>query len=50
VTAAASVRAVPQAGPPPTLAVRDTGRRPTLTVRIEPHASTSVTTIKENRP
>ena len=50
VTAAASVRAVPHTGPPPTLAVRDTGRRPTLTVRIEPHASTSVTTIKEDRP
>ena len=50
VTAAASVRAVPHTGPPPTLAVRNTGRRPTLTVRIEPHASTSVTTIREDRP
>jgi hypothetical protein len=49
-TAAASVRAVPHTGPPATLAVRDTGRRPTLTVRIEPHASTAVTTIKEARP
>ena len=48
-TAAASVRAVPRSGPPATLAVRDTGRRPTLTVRIEPHASTAVTTIKEAR-
>jgi len=48
-TAAASVRAVPQTGPPATLAVRDTGRRPTLTVRIEPQASTAVTTIKEAR-
>jgi len=50
VTAAASVRAVPHTGPPPTLVVRDTGRRPTLTVQIEPHASTAVTTIKEARP
>jgi hypothetical protein len=47
--AGASVRAVPQAGPPATLAVRDVGRRPTLTVRIEPRASTAVTTIKEAR-
>jgi hypothetical protein len=45
VAAGASVRAVPRTGPPATLAVRDTGRRPTLTVRIEPHASTAVTTI-----
>jgi hypothetical protein len=49
VTAGASVRAVPHAGPPPTLAVRDTGRRPTLTVRLEPQASTAITTIKEGR-
>jgi hypothetical protein len=47
--AGASVRAVPHTGPPATLAVRDVGRRPTLTVRIEPHASTAVTTIKEAR-
>jgi hypothetical protein len=49
VAAGASVRAVPRTGPPATLAVRDTGRRPTLTVRIEPQASTAVTTIKEAR-
>lgn len=50
VAAGASVRAVPHTGPPATLAVRDVGRRPTLTVRIEPQASTAVTTIKEERP
>jgi hypothetical protein len=50
VAAGASVRAVPRTGPPTTLAVRDVGRRPTLTVRIEPQASTAVTTIKEARP
>jgi hypothetical protein len=40
-----SVRAVPQAGPPPRLSVRTTGREPTRTVRIEPHPGT--TTIEE---
>ena len=44
------VRAVPHAGPPPSVAVRDTGTRPALTVRIEPHAGATVTTIEETRP
>ena len=44
------VRAVPHAGPPPSVAVRDTGTRPALTVRIEPHAGATVTTIEEKRP
>ncbi len=50
VSAGTSVQAVPRAGPPATLAVREVGRTPTLTVRIEPQASTAVTTIKEGRP
>jgi hypothetical protein len=45
-----SVRAVPHAGPPTTVAVRDTGTRPTLIVRIEPHPGYSLTTIQEARP
>ena len=49
-TAAADVRTVPHTGPPTTVIIRDTGRRPALTVRIEPHASAAVTTIKETRP
>ena len=44
------VRAVPHAGPPPSVSVRDTGTRPALTVRIEPHAGATVTTIEEKRP
>ena len=49
-TAAADVRTVPHTGPPTTVIIRDTGRRPALTVRIEPHASAAVTTIEETRP
>jgi hypothetical protein len=49
-TAGGNVRAVPHAGPPPTVGVRDTGNRPALTVRIEPHASGTATSIKEERP
>jgi hypothetical protein len=30
--------------------VRDTGTRPALTVRIEPRAYATVTTIEEKRP
>lgn len=45
-----SVRAVPHAGPPATLAVHDTGTRPTLIVRIESHPRDPVTTIEEARP
>ena len=48
--AGSSVRAVPHTGPPATLAVRDTGTRPTLIMRIEPHPGDPVTTIKEPRP
>jgi hypothetical protein len=46
----ASVRAVPHSGPPASVTVRDTGRRPALTVRIEPHAGATVTTIEERQP
>jgi hypothetical protein len=45
-----NVRAVPRTGPPPSVTVRYTGTRPTLTVRIEPHAGATVTTIEEKRP
>jgi len=47
---AADVRTVPHTGPPATVVIRDTGRRPALTVRIEPHAGAAVTTIEETRP
>ncbi len=49
-TAAGDVRAVPRAGPPASVTVRDTGSRPALTVRIEPHAGATVTTIEERQP
>ncbi len=48
--AGGNVRAVPHTGPPPSVSVRDTGNRPTLTVRIEPHVGATVTTIEERRP
>ena len=47
---AADVRTVPHTGPPATVVIRDTGRRPALTVRIEPQASAAVSTIEETRP
>jgi hypothetical protein len=49
-TGAGDVRAVPHAGPPPSVTIRDTGGRPALTVRIEPRAGSPVTTIKERQP
>ena len=49
-TAAGDVRAVPHAGPPPSVTIRDTGGRPALTVRIEPRAGATVTTIEERQP
>jgi hypothetical protein len=49
-TARSNVRTVPHTGPPATVAVHNTGTRPTLIVRIEPHASDPVTTIEEVRP
>jgi len=49
-TGGGNVRAVPHSGPPPSVAVRDTGTRPTLTVHLEPHAGATVTTIEEKRP
>ena len=48
--AAGDVRAVPHAGPPVSVTVRDTGSRPALTVRIEPRAGTAVITIEERQP
>ena len=45
-----NVRAVPRSGPPASVTVRDTGSRPALTVRIEPHAGATVTTIEERQP
>ena len=44
------VRAVPRSGPPTSVTVRDTGSRPALTVRIEPRAGATVTTIEERQP
>jgi hypothetical protein len=44
------IRAVPHTGPPPSVAVRDTGTTPTLTVRLLPYAGATSTTIKEQRP
>ncbi len=49
-TGGGDVRAVPHTGPPPSVAVRDTGNRPALTVHLEPHAGATVTTIEEKRP
>jgi hypothetical protein len=49
-TAAGDVRAVPRTGPPPSVAVRDTGESPALTVRIEPRAGATMTTIEERVP
>jgi hypothetical protein len=49
-TGEGSVRAVPHTGPPPSVAVRNTAGRPALTVRLEPHAGATVTTIEEKRP
>jgi hypothetical protein len=45
-----NVWAVPRSGPPASVTVRDTGSRPTLTVRIEPHAGATVSTIEERQP
>lgn len=44
------IRAMPHTGPPPSIAVRDTGTTPTLTVRLLPYAGATSTTIKEQRP
>jgi hypothetical protein len=49
-TAGGSVRAVPRTGPPPSVTVRDTGDSPALTVRIEPRAGATMTTIEERVP
>jgi hypothetical protein len=49
-TGGGHVRAVPHSGPPPSVAVRDTGTRPTVTVHLQPHAGATVTTIEEKRP
>ena len=45
-----NVRAAPHSGPPASVTVRHTGRRPALTVRIEPQAGATVTTIEERQP
>ena len=44
------VRAVPDTARPDVVSVRDTGREPTHTVRLEPHPGVTTTTIKEGRP
>jgi hypothetical protein len=44
-----SVRATPHPGAAASVVVRDTGKRPTLTVHIEPHASAVSTTIRKAR-
>jgi hypothetical protein len=45
-----TVRAVPDAGPPGQVSVRNTGTASTHTVRIEPSPGAGITTIKEARP
>jgi len=47
---ASDVRAVPDTARPDVVSVRDTGREPTHTVRLEPHPGVTTTTIKERRP
>ena len=47
---ASDVRAVPDTVRPEVVSVRDTGREPTHTVRLEPHPGVTTTTIKERRP
>jgi predicted phage tail protein len=44
------VRAVPDTSRPDVVSVRDTGREPTHTVRLEPHPGVTTTMIKEGRP
>jgi predicted phage tail protein len=48
--APSDVRAEPDAARPDMVSVRDTGREPTQTVRLEPHPGAATTTIKEGRP
>jgi hypothetical protein len=45
-----NVRAEPHGGPPAVVSVQDTGTDKTHSLRIEPHAGASVTTIEELRP
>ena len=47
---ASDVRAVPDTSRPDVVSVRDTGREPTHTVRLEPHPGVTTTMIKEGRP
>ena len=47
---ASDVRAVPDTGWPDVVSVRDTGREPTHTIRLEPHHGVTTTMIKEGRP
>ena len=47
---APDVRAVPDTSRPDVVNVRDTGREPTHTVRLEPHPGITTTTLKEGRP
>jgi len=44
------VRVVPDAGPPGSVSVHNTGTAMTHTVQIQPSRGTSITTIKEARP
>jgi len=44
-----SVRTMPHPGAPASVVIHDTGKRPTLTVHIEPHASVISTTIRKVR-
>jgi hypothetical protein len=43
------VRAVPDTARPDMVSIRDTGREPTQTVRLEPHPGAVTTTIKEGQ-
>ena len=47
---AQDVRAVPDTFRVDAVKIRDTGREPTHTVRLEPHPGITTTTIKEGRP
>jgi hypothetical protein len=49
-SAAGNIRTVPRPGPPTSVTMRYAGTRPALTVRIEPRAGATMTTIEEKRP
>jgi hypothetical protein len=44
-----NIRAEPHGGPPAVVSIQDTGTDKTHSLRIEPHAGASVTTLEELR-